>query len=412
MLEKVTLLPQQLEATTKINHNKVGALFMEMGTGKTRVAVELINSINEPIDLVVWIGPLRSIKPPSNVSGVIEEIDKWGGFNAQHVEYIGIETLQSSDRQYLQLYHKIRTSWRCVIVIDESIKIKNAGAKRTQRMLELSNMAEYRYILNGEPITRDLLDLWSQMQFLSPLILNMDIAEFKDTFCKYTTITKTSGWHWATYTKSFITGYENIDYLYSLIGEYIFECDLNLNIERLFEDVAYTLDEESKAEYQLLKTKYLDDKMLLMKNNNIFLELTMKMQHIYCCTESKFVSLNLWLEDKEQDKVVIFCKYIASATECRVRYPKALVLSYQANAFSLNLQHLPYMVMFDKTFDWGLRRQALARNFRTGSIQGVRCLDLTGDVGLEKLINENNKKKLSMAEYFKSISREQLKEIL
>lgn len=408
----IDLLPQQVKATNKINPNKVGALFMQMGTGKTRVAVELINSITEDIDLVVWIGPLRTIKPPINVSSVIDEIDKWGGFKAERVEYMGIETLQSSDRQYLQLHHKIRTAWRCVIIVDESIKIKNAGAKRTQRLHELGKMAEYRYILNGEPITRDLLDLWSQMQFLSPLILNMDIAEFKDTFCKYTTITKKQGWQGATYTKSFITGYENIDYLYSLIGEYIFECDLNLNIERVFEDVTYTLDEAEREEYQLLKTKYLDDKMLLMKNNNIFLELTMKMQHIYCCTESKFVSLNLWLEGKEEDKVVIFCKYILSQEECKKRYPKALILSYQSNAFGLNLQHLPYIVMFDKTFDWGLRRQALARNFRTGSVHGVRCLDLTGDVGLEKLINDNNKKKLSITEYFKSISKEKLKEIL
>ena len=77
-----------------------------------------------------------------------------------------------------------------------------------------------------------------------------------------------------------------------------------------------------------------------------------------------------------------------------------------------NLQHLPYMVMFDKTFDWGKRRQGLARSYRTGSVGDNRVLDLTGDVGLEHLINENNRKKLSVSEYLKTISIKSLKEQL
>ena len=41
---------------------KVGALFMKMGTGKTRVAVELVNQVPN-LDLVVYIAPLRTIEP-------------------------------------------------------------------------------------------------------------------------------------------------------------------------------------------------------------------------------------------------------------------------------------------------------------------------------------------------------------
>jgi SNF2 family DNA or RNA helicase len=296
--------------------------------------------------------------------------------------------------------------------VDESIKIKNFQAKRTQRLLELGGMVEHKLILNGEPITRDLLDIWSQIQFLSPKILNMGPEEFKNTFCRYTRVTKYSANTARSYTKEYITGYENIDYLYSLIGGYVFECDLDLNVQRYFTEMHYSIDQEAKDEYYRLKHKYLDDEMLLMRNNNIFLELTMKMQHEYCCTEGKFECVSEWFKEYPEEKGIIFCKYIASVNECKRRYPKAIVLNYKSGAFGLNLQEYPYMVMFDKTFDWGDDRQALARNYRTGSMEDVRVLQLTGDVGLEKLIKKNNLKKLSTAEYLKTISREALKEAL
>ena len=408
----IELLPQQTTAKKKILPNKVGALFMKMGTGKTRVAIDLVNAVDN-IDLVVWIAPLRTIKPKNeDIKSIKDEVEKWNGFNCKNVIYIGVETIQSSDRRYLQLYHKISTAWQCFLIVDESIKIKNNDAKRTKRLLELGKMCDYKLILNGEPITKNLLDLWSQIEFLSPKILNMGIAEFKNTFCCYTKITKHTNGFGRTYTKEFITGYENIDYLYSMINEYVFECDLDLQIQQLFEEKTYNLDEESRKTYYLLKEKYLDNEMLMMMNNNIFLEMTQKMQHEYCCTEEKFEAVAEWFKIYPEEKAIIYCKYVASREECAKRFPKATVLSYQQDSYGLNLQHLPYTVLFDKVWDLALRKQAMARNFRTGAEYDVRYLDLTGNVGLEDLIDKNIKKKIGMSEYFKSITKKELKEIL
>lgn len=403
------LLSQQKQAKTKLIDYKVGALFMEPGTGKTRVAVELVNEVPD-LTLVVWVGPLRSIKPKEKgIASIIDEVNKWGGFRTKEVVYIGVETIGQSDRQYRQLYNKIRTAWKAFIVVDESIKIKNADAKRTQRLLELSKMVEYKVILNGEPITRDLLDVWAQFQFLDAEILNMPMAQFKDTFCKYTTITKSFGGY-RQYTKSFITGYENIDYLYSLIGEYVYECDLELNIQQIFETASYKLSDDEKQEYKFLKEKYLDNEKLMMMNNNIFLEMTQKMQHSYCITVDKFRAVDEWMTDAS--KTIIFCKYIASADECRKRYPEAVVLNYKTGSMSLNLQERPHTVYFDQTWDWGDVVQSQHRNYRTGQENDCRYLRLEGDVGLENLIRQNNGKKLSMSEYFKSVSRKELYESL
>lgn len=409
-----TLQPQQISAKQKLIDNKVGALFMKMGTGKTRVAVELVNAIEEKIDLVVYICPLRLIEPKDpSIRSITDEVKKWGGFNATETVFIGVESIGMSDRIFLQTYRKIAEAWRCVLIVDESIKIKNIDAKRTKRLLEYSKMVEYKLILNGEPITKNLLDLYPQIQFLSPLILRMNLVEFKNTFCEYTTITKRFPGQYKQYVKEYITGYENIDYLYSLIGEYVYECDVNFNIERIFTEVKYQLDKDSKKEYQFLKEKYLDNEMLQWKNNNIFLEMTQKMQHVYSCTASKIEAVRNWLSDgRKEEDTIIFCKYVASRELCTKNFPKATVLSYQQDSYGHNLPYLPNMIMFDKIWDLALRNQALARNFRINTPGNVNVLDLTGDVGLENLIDKNIKKKIGMNEYIKNLSKKQLEKEL
>lgn len=401
----MNLLPNQKSAITHLSDWRVGALFMEPGTGKTRVACNMINSVPN-IDLIVWIAPLRTISPKSGLPSVVDEVSKWGGFHAP-VEYIGVESISQSDRIYLNVRSKIEHSLKPFIIVDESLKIKNANAKRTKRLLDLSKMVEYKLILNGTPLSKNLLDLWPQMEFLSPRILNMDITEFKNTFCEYTTITKRFG-SYKEYTKEFITGYENIDYLYSLIRHYVFECDLNLSIRQNYSELKYNIDSDSLSEYRRLKDKYLNDEMLLWKNNNIFLEMTQKMQHIYCCTPEKFNVIDRLFKEIMQEDTIIYCKYGNSRQACEARYPKACVLSYQKESMGLNLQRYRNTIYFDKIWDLALRIQAGRRTYRTGQQFDCRYWDLTGNVGLETLIDKNIVKKVSMTEYFKGKTKEEI----
>src|SRR5690606_1079940 len=52
------LLPYQQEAVAKLLPSKVGALFMDMGTGKTRTAIEFVRLRQHKIDRVVWFCPV------------------------------------------------------------------------------------------------------------------------------------------------------------------------------------------------------------------------------------------------------------------------------------------------------------------------------------------------------------------
>lgn len=394
---KSTLLKNQIEAENHLDAWKVGALFMEAGTGKTRVALDIVN--NSPCDFCLWICPLRTI------DNVKEEAMKWGGFDMP-VLYVGIESIQASSRIYLNVISELENHKNPFIVVDESLKIKNAEAKRTKRVLQLGKMAEYKLILNGTPLSRNLMDLWPQMEFISPKILGMSIRQFKNTFCSYTTVTKRK--RYKTYTKEYITGFENIDYLYSLIRHYVYECDLTMAIKSNYQVLKYSIDGEELKEYERIKAEFLSDEMLEWKNNNIFIEMTTKMQHAYCISESKFKTIDDLFKKIEPSRCIIFCKFIKSREECERRYPTARVLSYQKESLGLNLQQYNNTIYFDKIWDYALRVQAGRRTYRTGQEYDCHYWDLTGDVGLERMIDKNVDKKISMVEYFKSKTKEQI----
>lgn len=398
----VQLLEQQKECVAHLNKWKVGALFMEAGTGKTRAAMSLVNSTS--CTDVFWIAPLRTINNAKT------EVDKWGGWNMQ-AHYYGVESISASERIWLELLNAVKSSKQPFVVVDESLKIKNVGAKRTKRLLEIGRITEWKLVLNGTPISRNLLDMWAQMEFLSPKILNMTLNQYKNTFCCYTTITKQKGRSY--YKKEFITGYENVDYLYSLIRHYVYKCDLSLQISQNYHTVKYVITDDEESEYKAIKEKFLSMEELVIRDNNIFLAMTQKMQHAYCCSPAKFDCLDkLFSTTIKEEDTIIFCKYVASKKECQKRYPKACVLSYQTSAYGLNLQQYHNTIYFDKVWDYALREQSSRRTFRTGQEIDCEYWDITGNVGLERMIDKNIEKKISMTEYLKAITKEDLKKQL
>ena len=396
-----TLTQQQQAAIEHLNEWRVGALFMEPGTGKTRTAMTLINST--PCTDLFWIGPLRTFP------AIQMEMQKWGGMKMPGSCW-GVESLSQSDRIYLNLVHEIEQSREPFIVVDESLKIKNAEAKRTRRILEVGKRAEWKLVLNGTPVSRNLLDMWPQMEFLSPKILGMSLTEYKNTFTKWTRVTKRIGMR--SYTKEYVTGMENVDYLHSLIRHYVYECDLRLNITQKWHNVGYCITDESRERYNDIKEDYLSDETLEWKNNNIFLAMTTEMQVAYTIDEGKMEAVSRLLQDLPQDETIIFCRFIVAQEECRKRWPRVTVLSMQKESLGLNLQQYRHTIFFDRVWDYALLLQASRRTYRTGQEQDCHYYELTGNVGLEHMMAENIKKKVSMSEYLKKITKEELYERL
>lgn len=402
------LLKQQLEAVAKLQKYKVGALFMEAGSGKTRTAYELLKSTDA--DYVLYLAPYQTLNSENIQARIQTEISKCGGFDTAY-DFVGIESLSSSDRIYLDCHSKVEKANKAMVICDESLKIKNKDAKRTQRIIELGKLAEYRLILNGTPLSRDLLDVWTQFEFLSPKILNMNYNQFKDTFCEYTVMKKRLGNR--SITREWINAYHNVDYLYSLIQPYVYECELSIDVRKQYINVNYTIDDDMRGEYEGLKSHYLDNERLQFFNNNIFIMMTQKMQHSYCVSSEKFDYVKRFLRDNDPAKVAIATKFVASREAVEEAFPNVKVLSYGKHAFGLNLQQYDTTIFWDKTFDYGKQEQIEHRTYRTGQdSKVVRYISLTGDVGLESLMDNNIQKKIKLLDYFKKHGIEKVKEDL
>ena len=249
------LLADQLTGISRLSRLKVGALFMKPGTGKTRTAMELVHSVPD-VDLVLWLAPYRAVHPKLSGTGLRDEHLKWGGLKRDHI-LCGIETLSSSDRTYLDLLERLKAAKNPFVVGDESLKIKNWDSKRTRRICELGKLAQYKLVLNGTPISRNLLDLWAQFEFLSPRILKMSQQQYKNTFVEYTTVRKYVGGR--TIVKETIDRYHNVEHLYNLIGPYVYEADLKLEVSKILRTVRYGVDQEAREEYARLKGEWPDE---------------------------------------------------------------------------------------------------------------------------------------------------------
>lgn len=393
MLKQTTVLSaDQIKAVEKLEKLRVGALFMEPGTGKTRTALELVKS--SQTDFVLFMVPYRT------KNNLLNEINKWGGLDVPY-EIAGIQSISSSDKLYVKLYNCLKNSKRPFMVVDESLLIKNGEAIRTERITRLGRMCYYRLILNGTPISKNILDLWAQMDFLSPKILNMPFEVFKNKFLEFI-VTETR-----SKRDEKIIATRNIDYLYSLIEPYVFEAKLKLDID----------NNEHYVNYQIAdKTNYNNTKHSLISNflgmNSVqFLAITQKMQQSYSLDLGHIAKLRDLLR-QIKGKTIIFVKYIKTKNELAARFPQCLVLTYGKGALGLNLQKYTNIIFYDKTWDYASIEQAKRRIFRIGQSHDVNYYILNGDVGLETMINQNVRKKNSVLDIFKKASDKEKQELI
>ena len=140
--------------------------------------------------------------------------------------------------------------------------------------------------------------------------------------------------------------------------------------------------------------------------------MTTAMQMAYATDEGKMEALRRLMCDLPEEQTIIFCRYVKSQEACRRAFPRCAVLSMQKESLGLNLQQYSRMVFFDKVWDYALILQASRRTFRTGQEQDCHYYELTGNVGLKHMIDQNIKKKVSMSEYLKKITKEELRKAL
>jgi SNF2 family DNA or RNA helicase len=172
------------------------AYFMEMGTGKSKVLLDnaavlydkgLINGLlliapkgvyknwydsEIPTHLpdhiekkvVLWKTSDKSKKQQQILNTMFETGTDF------HILIMNVESFSKGDG--IKFAQKFLMCHKAMIAIDESTTIKTPTSNRTKSILSLRELAKYRRILTGSPVTKSPLDLFSQCQFLDPWLLN------------------------------------------------------------------------------------------------------------------------------------------------------------------------------------------------------------------------------------------------
>lgn len=195
---KTELLEHQKSAVEKLSKLKVGALYCEMGTGKTRMTLSLIKPRldHKKVDAVLWLCPC------STKANLKLDLVYHCGEVPKEVLIYGIESLSSSDRLYLKLLN-LSEKKKIFLVVDESSLVKNPVAIRTKRIIELSKKCPYKLILNGTPISKNEADLFTQWYILDWRILGyQSYYSFSANHLEFYTIRRPNGTEYVDKKKS------------------------------------------------------------------------------------------------------------------------------------------------------------------------------------------------------------------
>lgn len=170
----------QVDALKKILPLKRGGgLFMDMGTGKTKVAIDYANikEMKGEIDRVLVLGPLSTL----------------GVWDSEIRKHSASETLKWRVTNYdkariphylsqLRLYLK---DGRALLILDEGHKLKNPSSKQSKAAYLLSKLAECVLVLTGTPITKHPLDLFGEMRVIDDSILGSSFNVFKKQYAMW-----------------------------------------------------------------------------------------------------------------------------------------------------------------------------------------------------------------------------------
>jgi SNF2 family DNA or RNA helicase len=161
-------------------------IFCSYGTGKTLIALQLVEDNKWNRILVVSSKTAIEVTWPS-------EIEKHSDFRYVHLlgnePYklrslkLGLKISKQAEGRYYaavnrtvfflvnfdgvrNIYNELYTSDFDAIFIDESTRIKSAGALRTKVLWALGKAIPNRYIMTGWPTTENVGELYSQIKFL------------------------------------------------------------------------------------------------------------------------------------------------------------------------------------------------------------------------------------------------------
>ena len=451
-------MEKQWDALHKAWTEPACALFMEMGTGKSFIGINIgaARFLAGNIQAIVVLCP-TSVKPVWEIefekhypgeydmfvleSGQVRKAELFMQAlydDKPKVLIVGVEALsQGGAAKYLA---RFVLNHNCMIICDESSRIKNPTASRTKKAIAASMDCEYKLIMTGTPITQGMHDLYSQYRFLDWRIIGQkSYYTFKNRYC----IMGGYGGHE-------ILGYVNQDELLDAVSEttVLIKKEEMMDLPpKVYESIIVQPNPAQAKALEELGDPYLmateiDGKILEVET---ILERMTRYQQIvgghfpfeefgesdimpFPGTNPKMKALMELIEELPNDKkVIIWARFIpeillimeALGDEAVAFYgatpqserkkilqdfqtpggPRFFVSNPSMGGIGITLTEATYTIYYSNTFSLEDRLQSEDRNHRKGQEHKVTYIDITMNHKIDKAMIFALKRKKSIADY-------------
>lgn len=190
----------QEKALDYLYHHAPAALYTDMGTGKTKVMIDLIINKGFKTTLIVctnkgcevWVNQFRihsnldnkhilnlaGLSTSSKVSLLRERLS-CAEFDDPLIVIVNYEGVWRPALADFLMDHRVKID---CIICDESHRIKSPASKCSRFLSRLSRKTRNRYLVTGTPLAETPVDIYAQYRFLEPSIFGTSLTRFKDRY--------------------------------------------------------------------------------------------------------------------------------------------------------------------------------------------------------------------------------------
>ena len=442
--------PFQSKALSLSLGSRAYAVLGEMGTGKSKILIDTAGHLwcDGLIDAVLIVAPKgvhtqwveeeipKHMGPMVDWQGAAIDVSKtkkpeWQNdklaIMAVNVDYPRLDKGYEFCESFIAKFRG-----RVLMIVDESHKIKTLSSQRTQNIIALGRKCSFRRIATGTPISKNLVDAFSQFSFLDPAILGQKyITSFRAEYCIM-----------GGYEMREVIAHKNIEQFYSRISPFSFritkeEADLGLPPKNYIRKT-FEMSQEQKHHYLAMKAD-----MITRMDDGEFVTVTSalpqltRLQQIACgflsdgvklqrVENSRIDALKEVIEERE-GKIIIWCRFNEDILWLKSQFGNSALTYYgdtsvndreiakqrfldpddkvrflianpSAGGTGLNLQgDCRTVIYYSNSFNSIDRWQSEDRVHRIGAKGAITYIDLIakGTIDTKILSNLRNKKSIS-----------------
>lgn len=443
----------QWKALDYVMTHDFAAVFTDMGTGKTKIMIDMI--VNKGFRTTVVVGTKKSCSVWENEFKIHSNLGSDSVCNLSilstkdKVTYLKENRLTANsgasqsvfivnyDSIWLKPFSDLLLKMKidCVIC-DESHRLKSPSGKASRYMSRLGKRVSHRYILSGTPTPESPTDIYGQYRFLNPEIFGTNFGVFKS---RYTNIDPVRSSFCGFPVLDSKNPYKNLDELKDKMYSCAFyaKSDVELPEVTHIDFDQYISEEASKIYKEIDREGVYEDEDGILETNNILAKCTRLQQLLsgYLSMEdesftshelfekdrSKIEALEYILEEISKDeKIVVFCKYRKDfdnieelCKNLKRKYGEisghrddysawkngkinVIAVQYSSGSESISLVEARYCIYYSHTFSYGQYQQSLKRTHRPGQHRPVTYYHIISKIRGRQTIDEKIKKALSL----------------